>query len=208
MMANNTCVASLLATSTLVSGTMLSSEQVLNQPFVSLTPSLVRRQDDGSGNGGTVNATDQFLLNADGTLNITAFESATDYACEETLSSLSRASNPSGMSVCYNLASLDTSNGSFEAMLKLYMVSEMRDDWVGVNTSEVDIGLSFDKADVDEVQEESFQGVGMVGGIAKRQEDNTEGEQQADDSDLPALMQSYMIIGMIREADMEENLSM
>lgn len=187
-------LASLLVAPVLATRTILTSRDVLSRPYASLLndTNLARRQDDSS--------YQQNLLNPDGSLNVTAFSNATKDACRSALASLPRASNPSGMSVCFNLPSLNTQDGIFEADLRLYRVSQSRGAWTQVDTKKIDVNVGFPDALVSSVTEAEVSGFGMVGELSTRQE----GRQ----GDLPELLQSYMLVGQINESKMSENMSM
>lgn len=176
---------------------ILRAEDVLSRPYASILaqPELYARQANSPDNEAN---NDTETLNEDGSLNMTSFTLSTNAACSAALSSMSRASNPSGMSICFNLPSMDTRSGVFEADLRLYQVSEPRDAWTDVKVTDVDVNVGFGNAMVRNVTEEDVRGVGMVGDLGKRQ-DNGNG---------PELLQKYMLVGQINEQDMQPNLSM
>lgn len=205
-------LAGLLVSPALATKAILRREDVLSRPYASVAAdtTLTRRQDDGSDS-----EDEQTTLNPDGTLNMTSFSAATDEACRAALSEMARASSPSGMSICFNLPSLNTSDGVFEADLRLYRVSEPRDAWVAVNTSEIDVNVMFQNARVGSVTEESVSGVGQVGELAARDVEGKpelaarqDGGQQQQQADLPVLMQSYMLVGQINQSKMSDNMTM
>lgn len=188
-------LASVLAAPVLAAQTTLTPDDVLSRPYASLIAdtSLVRRQDVPSPNP-------QDLLNPDGSLNMTVFSSATNDACRSALASMPRASNPSGMSICFNLPSLNTQNGGFEADLRLYRVSQPRGQWAQVDINQIDVNVGFPNARVSSVTQDDLSGVGMVGQLAARRERSQ--------TDLPELLQSYMLVGQINESKMSENMTM
>ena len=188
-------LASLLAAPVLTTKTILTSGDVLSRPYASIVAdaSLSRRQDEPSSD-------QQALLNPDGTLNMTAFSAATNDACRSALAGMPRASNPSGMSICFNLPSLNTQDGVFEADLRLYRVSQPRAAWTQVDVKQIDVNVGFPNAQVSSVTEDDFSGVGMVGELAVRQEDNQ--------ADLPQLLQAYLLVGQINKSKMSQNNSM
>lgn len=197
-------IACLLAATTGATRQLLATD-VLHTPYTALVseaPLLFRRQDDGGGGDGS-NSTDP-LANPDGTLNMTAWNEATDTACRSQLASLPRGpSNPSGHSICFNLPSLDATRGIFEADLRLYRVADPRGDFVDMDSEQVDVGVSFAAADVDRINETTVMGVGMVGEIA----DLLKRQSLGDPEDIE-LMQSYLIIGKIREDKMSDDMNM
>lgn len=83
-----------------------------------------------------------------------AWEVQTSQACTSALSvSNGQVSNPSGMAVCYNVLSLDTSIGSFEAELRIYNVSAPIDLWVGVTTQDMSVVFSYAGASVQHMNQ-------------------------------------------------------
>lgn len=186
-----------LLASTVLSSNILSADAVLHQPYASISSDsfLTRRQQDDSENS---------LLNEDGSFNATAWTQATHAACQSTLASLRRSPNPSGASVCFNLPSLDTATGVFEADLRLYRVFPPSGAWAGVEPGDVDVGVGFPSAQVTSITEEDVKGMGLVGevqGLSKRQSDGGR-------EDLPELMQAYLLVGQIKQDQMQENMSM
>jgi hypothetical protein len=72
------------------------------------------------------------------------WEQQTKQACMDTLGNLNgQASNPSGITVCYNLPFLDNKTGIFQAELRMYNVSAPIDPWVGVTAADVSMTLSY-----------------------------------------------------------------
>ncbi|KAL8711852.1 MAG: hypothetical protein Q9220_003796 [cf. Caloplaca sp. 1 TL-2023] len=70
-------------------------------------------------------------------------------ACMKSLTALGgQASNPSGLAACYNIKSLDTTTGVFEADLQLYRIAAASGDWVSLMTQAVNVGLSYSDATV------------------------------------------------------------
>ncbi|KAL8947511.1 MAG: hypothetical protein Q9222_006216 [Ikaeria aurantiellina] len=70
-------------------------------------------------------------------------------ACMKSLTALGgQASNPSGLAACYNIKSLDTKTGVFEADLQLYRIAAATGDWVSLMTQAVNVGLSYSDATV------------------------------------------------------------
>lgn len=62
----------------------------------------------------------------------------------QTLSNLKgKASNPSGIAVCYNVPFLDNSTGIFQAELRMYNVSAPIDPWQSVTAADVSMTLSY-----------------------------------------------------------------
>lgn len=175
--------------------TILTSQDVLTRPYNSLVSDgdLVRRQDDQVDSG-----------NSDGGngISLETWEAETNAACQSTLSALTRVSSPSGMSVCFNIPSLSTENGTFEADLRLYRVSPPRGSWADVDPRDVNVNVAFANARVNSVAEREISGMGLVGDLVTRQENSD------NSTNLPEQVQSYMLIGRINDANMTGNLSM
>jgi hypothetical protein len=85
--------------------------------------------------------------------DLAKWEEQTKQACMTTLGNLKgQASNPSGISVCYNLPFLDNTTGVFQAELRMYNVSAPIDPWVGVTAADVSMTLSYLGATVQNMQ--------------------------------------------------------
>ncbi|KAL3960641.1 hypothetical protein ACCO45_005758 [Purpureocillium lilacinum] len=115
--------------------TLLRADDVLSLPYESHPPSVLLRrtllsQDastsvtSASDNNTTDNNSGVLTVRA---INATAWDAVTDAACVDALAALTRSTNPSGNCLCYNLPSLDTATGVFEADLRLYRISAPRD---------------------------------------------------------------------------------
>lgn len=136
---------------------------------------LETRQSDGLGN--------DTPLTSDGGLDIDAWNTMANTACQAALKSVGEATNPSGTCVCYNLPLLNNSTGTFEADLRLFQLSEPRGDFQGIPQDSIEVELSYNGASVSEVSQQPLKRV-------KARQDNTE--------DLP-LLQSYLFIGQVDE---------
>ncbi|KAL5612877.1 hypothetical protein BROUX41_004044 [Berkeleyomyces rouxiae] len=90
-------------------------------------------------------------LNADGTVDMEAWDSSTEKACQDALSGTTIASNPSGTGICYNLAALNITSGIFQADLRLYKISDPSGDFAAVLPSNIQVKLSYDGAFVSTV---------------------------------------------------------
>ena len=76
--------------------------------------------------------------------NLQKWEEQTRTACMQTLGNLNgKASNPSGIAVCYNVPFLDNSTGVFQAELRMYNVSSPIDPWQSVTAADVSMTLSY-----------------------------------------------------------------
>lgn len=70
-------------------------------------------------------------------------------ACMDSLAALNgKASNPSGLAACYNIASWNSSTGIFQADLQLYRIAAATGDWMTLMTQAVNVGLSYSGATV------------------------------------------------------------
>ena len=58
------------------------------------------------------------------------------------------ASNPSGISACYNIRTLNNSTGAFNAQLSLYRIASASGDWTQLQNSGVSIGMAYPDATV------------------------------------------------------------
>lgn len=180
--------------SSLSSGAIiLRAEDVLARPYASLTvsSSIIHARADAA------NATYGVSATADGSLNITTWNAATDSACAQALSLLSQSTNPSGACVCYNLPSLDVDTGAFEADLRLYKISEPRGTFAGIAPEDVAVALSYNGASVMPVNASKLSGSGMVGSFASIVKRGT-----------PEALQTYLFIGQIDKDRLEKNMSM
>ena len=198
--------ASFSRSTTVLASQILNADSVLSQSYVAISSDafLVRRQDEGAPSGSNDDESDGPLgLNLDGSFNASSWTNVTHAACQTTLSSLRRSPNPSGSSVCFNLPSLDASTGIFEADLRLYRVFPPSGPWEGVEPGDINVGVAFPNAEVDSIKEEDIQGMGLVGtvrGLVRRQ---GEGEKAR-----PELIQSYMLVGRIKQDKMRPDMSM
>jgi hypothetical protein len=131
-------------------------------------------------------------LNADGSLDMAAWNDAANTACRDALRGLQLASNPSGACVCYNLPLLNNSTGTFEADLRLYQLSQPTGAFEGIPQDRIEVELSYNGASVSEVTQQAATRV-------KVRQDNG--------GDLP-LLQSYLFIGQIDNDRMSDGVTM
>lgn len=122
-------------------------------------------------------------FNANGTVNMAAWDAQVNAACEAALSKLSEASNPSGTCTCYNLPVLNNATGAFEADLRLYQISQARAEFAGIPADQVQVALSYNGASVSPVSAATA-GAKVVG------------RQTASGKNLK-LLQTYLFIGQI-----------
>ncbi|KAI1103823.1 hypothetical protein F4804DRAFT_213872 [Jackrogersella minutella] len=123
--------------------------------------------------------------------NMTQWNTDTSGACISALSQLTVASNPSGTAVCYNLFSLDTNAGTFMADLRLFQISTPSSDFAGIPPEDISVGLMYSGASVSPVSQSN-----QTQTTAKRQ------------SSTPTLLQTYMFVGQIDQAQMAQPMTM
>lgn len=90
-------------------------------------------------------------FNPDGSINMTSWDAEATAACNNALSNLPAASNPSGTCICYNLPALNNVTGAFEADLRLYQLSQPTGDFAGIPPQNIQVGLSYHGASVSPV---------------------------------------------------------
>ncbi|KAI9770161.1 MAG: hypothetical protein M1835_006604 [Candelina submexicana] len=128
-------------------------------------------------------------------------------ACNSTLSALNgKASNPSGMAVCYNLPYLNNATGVFQADLRLYRIADPIDDWAGIRSQDVSVGLSYAGASVaagssklkirnDATLSSSTEDGDVIDVLGKRQ------------STVPKMLQVFNYVGQINNNSMGPNMN-
>ncbi|UKZ83142.1 hypothetical protein TrVFT333_010947 [Trichoderma virens FT-333] len=207
MLAKFNLAASLLAATALAQGvphaaSVLRTDDVLSTPYASLlgfaddTMAVARGLDERAATNSSIPPDVQLL--PDGSLDFTAWNNLTNTACQARLASLTRTSNPSGDCICYNLPMLDVTTGMFEADLRLYRVSDPRDDFVGVPPSEIQVGVVYKGASVTPMKP-------VTSGSSSSPPVNI--TKRDTSSNAPTLLQSYMLVGQIDKDQMKNNLS-
>ncbi|KAM3505993.1 hypothetical protein MY11210_007731 [Beauveria gryllotalpidicola] len=212
------------ASLSLADSILVRAEDVLSTPYLSLTPKpVLRRQQqqpqagDANNNNNNNNATagnDGIQLRPDGSLNLTAWNQDTDAACVDALRAITRATNPSGNCICYNLPSLDARTGVFEAELRLYKISEPRDSWAGIAPADIKVSVSYSGASASPVRPTALAGKGMQGGGANSVVPRSDGGGggggglESRDDHNPQLLQAYMLVGQIDQKEMLDQMSM
>lgn len=79
----------------------------------------------------------------------TSWDTQTEAACVKSLATMNgQASNPSGMAVCYNVRSFNSTSGAFQADLRLYRIAPPDKVWDSLKTQGVNVGLSYNGASV------------------------------------------------------------
>ncbi|OAQ96870.1 hypothetical protein LLEC1_07264 [Akanthomyces lecanii] len=152
---------------------LIRADDVLSTPYSALVSaetltakSLLRRQQQQQQADAASNRTDGIQLQPNGALNLTAWDRDTNNACVGALRAVTRASNPSGNCICYNLPSLDARTGVFEAELRLYKVSDPRGSWTGIKPSDVKVSVSYHGASASPVKSEATTGKGAQNGTS------------------------------------------
>jgi len=141
---------------------------------------MQRRQNAGTGNSNST--------------MLAEWDSETSAACEEALSRLNVASNPSGTAICYNLPSLDTTTGRFMADLRLYQVSTPSGAFAGIAPEDIMVGVQYSGASVSPLDQE---GTNITDGARAKRQNVT-----------PTLLQAYMLVGQINLAQMPDPMTM
>ncbi len=132
-------------------------------------------------------------LNADGSVNMTAWEDQVNAACSEALQKLPESSNPSGTCICYNLPVLNNNTGAFEADLRLYTISTPTGDFAGIPPENIQVGLSYIGASVSPVTAQTAQKL-----VAPRQNAPAPVASPAPPTNTGLkLLQTYLFIGQI-----------
>lgn len=182
---------------------VLSSRDVLERSYGEVTSNhgLSKRQNQQFESTVT--------LNPDGSINLDSWNEETERACQDSLKRLQIATNPSGTCICYNLPSLDTNTGVFEADLRVYKFNEPNGAFAGVQASQIGVGLMYIGASVSPVSADTMRNLSASTGqptITKRQ-DTTTISQPEGAPDLE-LLQQYLLVGQIDNDRMAPNLSM
>lgn len=128
-------------------------------------------------------------------VDLAKWDMETSVACNEALSQLNVASNPSGTAICYNLPALDNTTGIFEADLRLYQLSVPSGEFAGIPPENIQVGLIYRGAAVSPVDPR------MLGG---RSVESIQRRQQPTAGAAPELrlLQAYLFIGQIDTAEL------
>lgn len=90
--------------------------------------------------------------------NYTAWDISTNAACVSSLTALNGvASNPAGLALCYNIVSMNTSNATFYADMRIYMVSAPTGDFINIPAENVMVAAQFSGATVQTVTDATVQ---------------------------------------------------
>ncbi|CUS10252.1 unnamed protein product [Tuber aestivum] len=97
---------------------------------------IARRQSNGARNESDIEK-----------LDLQSWARETTLRCIDRLKNVTKASNPSGIAVCYNLPFQSNDSGVFAADLRLYQVSAPEGDWATVGGN-IDVSLMYNGAAV------------------------------------------------------------
>lgn len=150
---------------------------------------------------GTTGPASNVVLNQDGTIDMTAWDTMANEACNGALSHLSSASNPSGTCICYNLPALDNTTGTFEADLRLFQISAPTADFSGIPPQNIQVGLAYKGASVSPVSTSTATQNVVSKVVEARQADVVA-------NGTLKLLQSYMFVGQIDKTQMKADMSM
>ncbi len=193
MLWQRTLAASLLATGAQAGiGGLIMEGLARNSPAVERRLEEIAKANLRARGYVEVRAVSNTPLNADGSLDMTAWNEAANTACRDALQNLQLASNPSGACVCYNLPLLNNATGTFEADLRLFQLNEPTGQFQGIPQDKIEVELSYNGASVSEVSQQS---VGS-GDLKPRQ-----ATTQTTNGDLK-LLQSYLFVGQVDKDQM------
>ncbi|CAK7210572.1 hypothetical protein SCUCBS95973_000832 [Sporothrix curviconia] len=161
---------------------------------------MVKQRDTTNATNATTSTTTTIagtgvVLNADGTINMTAWDDTATAACNEALLKLPESTNPSGTCICYNLPALDNTTGTFEADLRLFQLSTPSGEFEGIPPENIQVGLSYSGASVSPVSVASASKLVV-------------GRDTASTNSSLRLLQQYLFVGQIQEAMMTTDMSM
>jgi len=120
------------------------------------------------------------------------------------LEKLTVASNPSGLAVCYNVPSINNTNGVFEADLRLYNISPPTGDFADIAADQVMVGLSFAGATVQPVNASTLKRstTGIVSLISWPRDESAIRKRVTN----PTLVQDYAFVGQIDQSLLTPNM--
>lgn len=137
-------------------------------------------------------------------INMTEWDAQTSSACMTSLTALNGvASNPSGMAVCYNLPFLDNSTGVFQADLRLYRVADPNGDFAGIQSQDVQVGLSYLGASVSAANTSTVSArdapFSMLSWPIERRDEAEELGRRQSTNSTPVMVQSYAFVGQVNK---------
>jgi hypothetical protein len=129
--------------------------------------------------------------------DLAEWEDKTKAACDSAMQKLEgRASNPSGLAVCYNLPYLNNQTGVFQADLRMYNISTPIDPWLGITSANVNLTLSYLGATVNVTGAHSKREV-TISSIKERGISNVLVERQ--NGNAPTQLKVIMYVGRIND---------
>lgn len=147
------------------------------------------------------------LLNPDGTINMSAWDSAANEACQTALRQLPQASNPSGTAICYNLPALDNRTGTFEADLRLFRLGQPTGDFLGIPPQNVQVGLTYRGASVSPVSMGRASRA-AASTVAAGNAAISARQTQINPNETLDLLQTYLFVGQIDKTKMRPGMTM
>lgn len=141
------------------------------------------------------------------TLNASAWEAETIAACTSTLMTVAAANstNESGMAVCYNLPTLDSTTGTFQADMRLFRVADATGNFAGLSGDGIQVGLSYSGASVKPVNSSTVAKRELYSLISWPSSKRANGLYSR--ATTPTLTQSYTFSGQINSAVMTPNMT-
>ncbi|RDW69317.1 hypothetical protein BP6252_08337 [Coleophoma cylindrospora] len=136
-------------------------------------------------------------------MNVSEWDTETQAACTSALALMNGTSNPSGMAACYNIPSLDSTTGVFEADLRLYMLQAPNGDFANIPTDSVMVGLNYAGATVSAVNMAQLQRRGDTSLISWPRDEQGNLKRAVE----PVQSQVYTFVGQINKAQLTTGMS-
>ncbi|KAI9763118.1 MAG: hypothetical protein M1840_000883 [Geoglossum simile] len=143
-------------------------------------------------------------------MNSSTWDQDTSAACTKALAALNgNTTNPSGIAVCYNLPYYDNTTGIFQADLRLYRVSDPRDEWAGVESQDVNAALSYAGAAISpstrKMKRVASPKVALPRLLVVRVLDSSLEKRQG--APAPQMLQAFNFVGQINNDLMSSNMT-
>jgi hypothetical protein len=131
-------------------------------------------------------------------MSSSTWDQDTSAACTKALTTLNgNTTNPSGIAVCYNLPYYDNTTGIFQADLRLYHISDPRNEWAGVQSQDVNAALSYAGAAISPSTRKSKRITrGLGSHLEKRQ-----------GAPAPQMLQVFNFVGQINKDLVSSNMT-
>lgn len=134
------------------------------------------------------------------TMNTTDWNVETEAACTSALAEMNgTTSDPSGMAICYNIPTLDSQTGVFQADLRLYQIAPPTGDFAGISSDQVMVGLNYAGATVSPVNSSTF--------VKARSEESLISWPREKRASTPTQAQAYAFVGQINKADLTTGMT-